>query len=531
MMADIDYEYQLTPKGNQLAKVVSEETKKTTQKIYQKFDKATINNFVSSKTKSANKQSVANKTNNVKSSGTASKIKPLPQAGEFSDMLMKIYQFLQKSFETDKIRNQIENNFAEEKILEEKRRHEKLLDSLKSLKEKNDKVFNDLQKQINSLVDRLNSSSSDAGGGFDFDWRRKLNLGGNSNKPGGPKGKTPKGGKVPRGMASKLLGGVGGVLGLLGVGNSLYNHLNKEEQEIEYDEDGKPIPPQPKTTAERIEQGSNGALGVVSAISGMATGLSMMKKSAVAAKFSGGIKNGKRYVNFHAPKTLTGGGGSLMKHESIGKMAQKLGQFISKAKSKGWKKRLLAKIAERALMPLFLKVGAILGAGVFGNIIPGLGLAISIISAGVLMMDLKEIYDAIFGENGIEEQLENEDAFMNKKGVNPENSYEPIDNSFMSPEESVQSSGSPTTSIPAVSKSTPTVTPNSGATLNQAQAQNNNIKMDGLTRVVSNAGGAAFVSPRTSKKSPEVAKKLELPYVRNQEETFKRMIFYSTRVV
>jgi hypothetical protein len=297
-MAEIDYEYQLTPKGNQLAKVVSEETKKTTQKIYQKFDKATINNFVSSKTKSGNKQSVANKTNNVKSSGTASQIKPLPQAGEFSDMLMKIYQFLQKSFETDKIRNQIENNFAEEKILEEKRRHEKLLDSLKSLKEKNDKVFNDLQKQINSLVDRLNSSSSDAGGGFDFDWRRKLNFGGKPNKPGGEKGKTSKG-KVPKSMASRLLRGAGGALGLLSVGATYYEMINgKEKPEIEYDEDGKPIPPQPKTTAERIEQGSNGALGVVSAISGMATGLSMMKKSAVAAKFSGGIKNGKRYKIF-----------------------------------------------------------------------------------------------------------------------------------------------------------------------------------------------------------------------------------------
>jgi hypothetical protein len=234
-----------------------------------------------------------------------------------------------------------------------------------------------------------------------------------------------------------------------------------------------------------------------------------------------------------------------MKHDKIGKMTKRLGSFIAKSKSKGWARRLLAKLTERALMPIFLRIGAMLGAGVFGNIIPGLGLAISILSAGALVWEVKKIYDAIFGENGIEEQLENEDALMDKKGVNPENSYEPIDNSFMSPEEAMfQNSGNPTASIPAVSKSTPTVTPNpavsratptvtpnAGATLNQAQVQNNNIKMDGLTRVVSNAGGAAFVSPRTSKKPPEVAKKLELPYVRNQEETFKRMIYYSTRVV
>ena len=527
-MAEIDYEYQLTPKGNQLAKVVSEETKKTTQKIYQKFDKATINNFVSSKTKSGNKQSVANKTNNVRSSGTASQIKPLPQAGEFSDMLMKIYQFLQKSFETDKIRNQIENNFAEEKILEEKRRHEKLLDSLKSLKEKNDKAFNDLQKQINSLVDRLNSSNGDGDGGvFDFDWRRRLKPGGTPNKPGGEKGKTSKG-KVPKSMASRLLRGAGGALGLLSVGATYYEMINgKEKPEIEYDEDGKPIPLEPKTTAERIEQGFNGVLGTAGAASGLVTGLGMMNKAAAAPKFKGGInKAGKVYTNFHDPKT-----NDFMKHDKIGKMTKRLGSFIAKSKSKGWARRLLAKLTERALMPIFLRIGAMLGAGVFGNIIPGLGLAISILSAGALVWEVKKIYDAIFGENGIEEQLENEDALMDKKGVNPENSYEPIDNSFMSPEETVQSSGNPTASIPAVAKATPTVTPNAGTTLNQAQAQNNNIKMDGLTRVVSNAGGAAFVSPNSRKKSPEVAKKLEIPYVRNQEETFKRMIYYSTRVV
>jgi hypothetical protein len=251
-MADIDYEYQLTPKGNQLAKVVSEETKKTTQKIYQKFDRATINNFVSSKTKSGNKQSVENKTNNVRSSGTASQIKPLPQAGEFSDMLMKIYQFLQKSFETDKIRNQIENNFAEEKILEEKRRHEKLLESLKSLKEKNDMAFSVLQNQINSLVNRLNSSNGDGDGGvFDFDWRRRLKPGGTPNKPGGntpnkggpggspnkggPSGSPNKGGgasRVPEKSPSKLsrlfpwLPGAAGAAGAAAGGASAGTGIN-----------------------------------------------------------------------------------------------------------------------------------------------------------------------------------------------------------------------------------------------------------------------------------------------------------------
>ena len=51
----------------------------------------------------------------VKGSGdTASKIKPLKQGNELLDMLMKIYNFMNKSFEEDKLHREKLDNFKEE---------------------------------------------------------------------------------------------------------------------------------------------------------------------------------------------------------------------------------------------------------------------------------------------------------------------------------------------------------------------------------------------------------------------------------
>ena len=92
-MANIDFQYQLTPKGQELAREVSNETVKTTKKMMQKFDGDTINNFINGKSKSSqNKEYASSKTKNVKSkNNTASKIKPLPQGAEMIDMLNKIH--------------------------------------------------------------------------------------------------------------------------------------------------------------------------------------------------------------------------------------------------------------------------------------------------------------------------------------------------------------------------------------------------------------------------------------------------------
>ena len=134
-MANIDFQYQLTPKGQELAREVSNETVKTTKKMMQKFDGDTINNFINGKTKSPqNKEYASNKTKNVKSkNNTASKIKPLPQGADMIDMLNKIHTFLQRNGEQDKLHQDRLNNYMEENLAEAKARHDKLLEAIKKL--------------------------------------------------------------------------------------------------------------------------------------------------------------------------------------------------------------------------------------------------------------------------------------------------------------------------------------------------------------------------------------------------------------
>ena len=134
-MANIDFQYQLTPKGQELAREVSNETVKTTKKMMQKFDGDTINNFINGKTKSSkNKEYASNKTKNVKSkNNTASKIKPLPQGADMIDMLNKIHTFLQRNGEQDKLHQDRLNNYMEENLAEAKARHDKLLEAIKKL--------------------------------------------------------------------------------------------------------------------------------------------------------------------------------------------------------------------------------------------------------------------------------------------------------------------------------------------------------------------------------------------------------------
>ena len=134
-MANIDFQYQLTPKGQELAREVSNETVKTTKKMMQKFDGDTINNFINGKSKSPqNKEYASSKTKNVKSkNNTASKIKPLPQGAEMIDMLNKIHTFLQRNGEQDKLHQDRLNNYMEENLAEAKARHDKLLEAIKKL--------------------------------------------------------------------------------------------------------------------------------------------------------------------------------------------------------------------------------------------------------------------------------------------------------------------------------------------------------------------------------------------------------------
>ena len=135
-----DKDYEKDPKDSKnpeikkLNAVVREETKKTAKKLLEKFDKQTINNFVSGKTKGSEKEYASNKNKDVKSkNNTASKIKPLPQGGDMIDMLNKIYSFLKTNSEEDKLHQDRLNNYMEENLAEAKARHDKLLEAIKKL--------------------------------------------------------------------------------------------------------------------------------------------------------------------------------------------------------------------------------------------------------------------------------------------------------------------------------------------------------------------------------------------------------------
>jgi hypothetical protein len=69
----------------------------------------------------------------VKDKDTASKIKPLQQGNDMLDMLMKIYQFMNKNFEADRLHREQQNNFKEEQQEENARRHKALLEAIQKL--------------------------------------------------------------------------------------------------------------------------------------------------------------------------------------------------------------------------------------------------------------------------------------------------------------------------------------------------------------------------------------------------------------
>lgn len=139
---------------------ISDKTKETTLNLTGKFSK----NFLSRlKNKSfGSKDSDVTFTGKVKeqktSGKTAEKIKPLKQGNELIDMLMKIYNFMDKSHNEDKLKNEQSNNFKEEQKIEDNKRHAKLI-----------KAIEDLKKGLGvPTTDTATKEDTDSGGGNDF---------------------------------------------------------------------------------------------------------------------------------------------------------------------------------------------------------------------------------------------------------------------------------------------------------------------------------------------------------------------------
>ena len=66
--------------------------------------------------------------------GTATRIKPLISDDGMVTMLMKIFNFMKKNYEEDKLHREEENNLKEGKELNDKRRHDRLIKAIEDLK-------------------------------------------------------------------------------------------------------------------------------------------------------------------------------------------------------------------------------------------------------------------------------------------------------------------------------------------------------------------------------------------------------------
>lgn len=99
-----------------------------------------------------------------------------------------------------------------------------------------------------------------------------------------------------------------------------------------------------------------------------------------------------------------GGGGKLAD------VAEKIRVFAVKAGKKGWGPRITQKLTARLGKWVAFKAATMFASFAAAPFTAGFSFLITIVSTLMLIKDLYDIYDAIFGENGIEKQLEDEDS-------------------------------------------------------------------------------------------------------------------------
>lgn len=114
---------------------ISQKTKETTLQLTGKFSKNFLKKVKGKSSASKEDVSFTGKAKEQKGVGaTADKIKPLKQGNELIDMLMKIYNFMSKTQDEDKLKNEEANNLKEEQKIEDGKRHDKLIKAIEELK-------------------------------------------------------------------------------------------------------------------------------------------------------------------------------------------------------------------------------------------------------------------------------------------------------------------------------------------------------------------------------------------------------------
>jgi hypothetical protein len=135
-------------------KKISPQTQTTVLELTGKFGPQGFISKLFGSSKEKKDMQFTGKAKVVKGKDTASKIKPLQQGNNLLDMLLKIYTFLQKNFDADKLAREKENNFKEEELLEAQKRHEKLLAALEDLKK------NLMPKEVTAVPEKKDEGPS-----------------------------------------------------------------------------------------------------------------------------------------------------------------------------------------------------------------------------------------------------------------------------------------------------------------------------------------------------------------------------------
>jgi hypothetical protein len=186
--------------------------------------------------------------------------------------------------------------------------------------------------------------------------------------------------------------------------------------------------------------------------------------SAYALKQSvSGMSTGSKVQGYNtSAKRFTDASGKFTSAKDLPKseMIKKFMDFAVKAQSKGWIGKLYGKLALRLGQSIAIKAAAFIG----GLTVPGIGTAVALISLASLAYDAYNIYEAIFGENGILDELEKEDKLNNVSQTPPQT---PTDNTTPTPApynaardsqaaNPTNTKSTPATSTPAAPSTTPT---------------------------------------------------------------------------
>jgi hypothetical protein len=220
---------------------------------------------------------------------------------------------------------------------------------------------------------------------------------------GGAGGKGGKGGKGGN-PASKGGGRLGWLTPLL-LGLPFVNDMMGDDNNSNITETpgSSSVPGSTSSTTSQNSSGPNKMkIGVNAGIAGIAAYDAVTRVSSLSTpKVSGYNSSAGRFVN-------SSGKFVSAKDLPSGDMLRKFFDFASKAASKGWISRIGGKLAARLGIAVATKAVAFIG----GLAVPGAGWLVSAASMAMLAYDAYIIYDAIFGANGILEELEKEDAIQ-----------------------------------------------------------------------------------------------------------------------